>query len=63
MIKVLFPMLVPGIVSGFVMGFTLSMDDFIITQINKSGGIETKGTYIYEDVRIKGMEPFWFAIF
>lgn len=63
MIKVLFPMLVPGIVSGFVMSFTLSMDDFIITQINKSGGIETLSTYIYEDVRIKGMEPFWFAIF
>lgn len=62
-VKVLLPMLLPGIISGFVMSFTLSMDDFIITQINKGGGIETLSTYIYEDVRLKGMEPFWFAIF
>lgn len=63
--KVLFPMILPGIVSGFVMSFTLSMDDFIITQINKgtSTGIETLSTYIYEDARLKGLEPFWFAVF
>jgi len=61
--KVLIPMLIPGIISGFVMSFTLSMDDFIITQINKGAGIETLSTYIYEDARLKGMEPFWFAIF
>ena len=35
LVKVLFPMITPGIVSGFVLAFTLSMDDFIITQINK----------------------------
>ena len=35
MTKVMIPMIAPGIVSGFVMAFTLSMDDFIITQINK----------------------------
>jgi spermidine/putrescine transport system permease protein len=63
MTKVLIPILVPGIVSGFVMSFTLSMDDFIITQINKGAGIETLSTYIYEDARLKGMEPFWFAVF
>lgn len=63
LVKVLIPMLFPGIFSGFVMSFTLSMDDFIITQINKGAGIETLSTYIYEDARIKGMEPFWFAIF
>ena len=65
MTKVMIPMIAPGIVSGFVMAFTLSMDDFIITQINKgaSTGINTLSTYIYADARIKGLSPFWFAIF
>ncbi|MFA6867039.1 MAG: ABC transporter permease [Clostridia bacterium] len=63
--KVLVPMLIPGIMSGFVLSFTLSMDDFIITQINKGAatGINTLSTYIYEDARLKGLSPFWFAIF
>ncbi len=65
MTKVMIPMIAPGIISGFVMAFTLSMDDFIITQINKgaSTGINTLSTYIYADARIKGLSPFWFAIF
>lgn len=65
MTSVLLPIMTPGIVSGFVMAFTLSMDDFIITQINKGAatGIETLSTYIYSDVRVRGMEPFWFAVF
>ena len=62
--KVVFPSIVPGVVSGFVMAFTLSMDDFIITQINKGEtGIETLSTYIYEDARLRSLEPFWFAVF
>ena len=62
--KVVFPYIVPGVVSGFVMAFTLSMDDFIITQINKGEtGIETLSTYIYEDARLRSLEPFWFAVF
>lgn len=65
MTKVMFPLLMPGVISGFVLSFTLSMDDFIITQINKGAGtgIETLSTYIYEDARVQGLEPFWFAIF
>ncbi|MEG1528179.1 MAG: ABC transporter permease [Clostridia bacterium] len=64
MFKVIFPYVLPGVISGFVMAFTLSMDDFIITQINKGQtGIETLSTYIYEDARLKSLEPFWFAIF
>lgn len=65
MTKVLFPMITPGIISGFVLSFTLSLDDFIITQINKgaSTGIDTLSTYIYSDARIQGLEPFWYAIF
>ena len=48
-----------------MMAFTLSMDDFIITQINKGAatGINTLSTYIYADARIQGLSPFWFAIF
>ncbi len=63
LITVLLPIMTPGIISGFVMAFTLSMDDFIITQLNKTNGIHTLSTYIYGDLRVQGMEPFWFAIF
>lgn len=65
MLKVIFPLMIPGIISGFMLSFTLSMDDFIITQINKGAatGINTLSTYIYEDARLKGLSPFWFAIF
>ena len=62
--KVVIPYLMPGIMSGFAMAFTLSLDDFIITQFNKGDtGIETLSTYIYEDARVKSLEPFWFAVF
>lgn len=63
--KVLVPMITPGIISGFVLAFTLSIDDFIITQINKgaSTGINTLSTFIYSDARVQGLEPFWYAIF
>ena len=62
--KVVIPFLMPGIMSGFAMAFTLSLDDFIITQFNKGDtGIETLSTYIYEDARVKSLEPFWFAVF
>ena len=62
--KVVFPYLMPGIVSGFAMAFTISLDDFIITQFNKGDtGIETLSTFIYEDERIKSLEPFWLAVF
>lgn len=60
--RVVVPFVLPGVISGSVMAFTLSMDDFIITQINK-GSLHTLSTYIYEDVKKNGMEPFWFAVF
>ena len=65
MIKIIIPMIVPGIVSGAAMAFTLSLDDFIITQINKGAGtgIDTLSTFIYSDARVQGLEPFWYAIF
>lgn len=62
--KVVMPFIAPGIISGFAMAFTISLDDFIITQLNKGEtGIETLSTYIYEDARLKSLEPFWFAVF
>ncbi|MCM1305989.1 MAG: ABC transporter permease [Bacteroides sp.] len=63
--KVMIPIITPGIVSGFAMAFIMSMDDFIITQINKGAatGINTLSTYIYSDARVQGLEPFWYAIF
>ncbi|MCI5820132.1 MAG: ABC transporter permease [Acidaminococcus sp.] len=63
--KVEIPYIAPGIISGFLMAFTISLDDFIITQINKgaSTGINTLSTYIYSDARVQGLEPFWYAIF
>ncbi|MBQ2714032.1 MAG: ABC transporter permease [Clostridia bacterium] len=65
MVKVLLPYLAPAILSGFIMAFTISLDDFIITQINKgaSTGIDTLSTLIYSDARVQGLEPFWFAVF
>ncbi len=65
MTKVMFPIITPGIISGFVLAFTLSLDDFIITQINKGAatGINTLSTYIYSDARVQGLEPFWYAVF
>ncbi len=63
LVKVLLPIVSPGIVSGFVMALTISLDDFIITEINKPSTVDTLSTYIYHDMRIKGMEPFWFAVF
>lgn len=65
MTKVLIPIITPSIVSGFVMAFVMSMDDFIITQINKGAatGINTLSTFIYSDARVQGLEPFWYAIF
>ncbi len=65
MMKVVFPIISPAILSGAVMAFTISLDDFIITQINKGAatGIDTLSTYIYSDARVQGLEPFWYAIF
>ncbi len=66
MIKVILPIIASGILSGFAMAFTLSLDDFIITQINKgtTTGIDTLSTYIYSSQHnARGLNPFWFAVF
>lgn len=64
--KVILPIILPGILSGFVMAFTISLDDFIITQLNKgaSTGIDTLSTYLYSSLRnASGLKPFWLPVF
>ncbi|MDD3831307.1 MAG: ABC transporter permease [Clostridia bacterium] len=61
--KIIIPYIMPAVLSGFVMAFTISIDDFIITQLNKGEtGIETLATCIWEDMRVGGLEPYWFAV-
>lgn len=64
--KVVLPTILPGIISGFAMAFTISLDDFIITQLNKgaSTGIDTLSTYLYSSLRnASGLKPFWLPVF
>lgn len=63
--KVIIPAILPNIGSSLILAFVLSMDDFIITQINKGAttGINTLSTYIYSDAKVQGLEPFWYSIF
>lgn len=65
LLKVQIPMLIPSIISGFILSFTISLDDFIITQINKgaTSGINTISTYLYEDTKSHGFQSFWAPIF
>ncbi|MDR2266312.1 MAG: ABC transporter permease subunit [Christensenellaceae bacterium] len=65
-VSVIIPIILPGILSGFAMAFTISVDDFIITQLNKgtTSGIETLSTYIYSSQHTAGgLKPYWFAAF
>lgn len=63
--KVIIPYIMPGIISGSAMAFTISIDDFIITQFNKTGsGIDTLSTYLYSSLRnAHGMKTYWFPVF
>lgn len=66
LVTVIIPIILPGVLSGFAMAFTLSLDDFIITQMNKGAttGINTLSTYIYSSQHnAPGLNPFWFAVF
>ena len=53
---VMLPQLAGAMVSGFALAFTLSLDDFVVTNINSFGAnIETISTYIYSGIRKKGI--------
>ncbi len=66
MAKVVVPYILPGVLSGFAMAFTISLDDFIITQLTKgaSSGVDTLSTYLYSSLRTAGgMRPYWLPVF
>lgn len=52
---VIFPQLIKGMVSGFALAFTLSLDDFVVTNLNR-GDVNTISTYVYDSIR-RGIDP------
>ncbi len=51
---VIIPQLIGGMVSGFALAFTLSLDDFVLTNLNKGfNGVETVSTYVYSRFKRK----------
>lgn len=56
LITVMLPQLAGAMVSGFALAFTLSLDDFVITNINTFGSnIDTISTFVYSGIRKKGI--------
>ncbi|MBQ9485979.1 MAG: ABC transporter permease [Clostridia bacterium] len=56
LITVMLPQLAGAMISGFALAFTLSLDDFVITNINSFGAnIDTISTYVYAGIRKKGI--------
>ncbi len=52
LIKVMLPQLAGAMVASFAMAFTLSLDDFVVTNINAAGsGVETISTYVYSGIK------------
>ena len=54
LITVMLPQLAGAMISGFALAFTLSLDDFVVTNINSFGAnVETISTYVYSGIRKK----------
>lgn len=54
---VIVPQLVGGMISGFALAFTLSLDDFVVTNLNKgTNGVNTISTYVYASIR-RNLDP------
>ena len=51
---VMLPQLAGAMVSGFALAFTLSLDDFVVTNIN-GADVETISTFVYAGMRKKGI--------
>ena len=55
LITVMLPQLAGAMISGFSLAFTLSLDDFVVTNINSAGiNVQTISTFVYSSVRKKG---------
>ncbi len=52
---VIFPQLIKGMISGLALAFTLSLDDFVVTNLNR-GDVNTISTYVYDSIR-RGIDP------
>lgn len=53
---VMLPQLAGAMVSGFALAFTLSLDDFVVTNINSVGsGVQTLSTFVYSSVKLHGI--------
>ncbi len=50
------PLIIPGIISGFLMAFTISLDDFIIINFVRCGGVETLPKEIFGSAKT-GIKP------
>lgn len=49
---VVVPQLIGGMVSGFALAFTLSLDDFVVTNLNKGTyGVNTISTFVYANLK------------
>lgn len=54
---VIVPQLIGGMISGFALAFTLSLDDFVVTNLNKgTNGVNTISTYVYASIR-RNLDP------
>ena len=60
-LKVELPEIFPGILTGFIMAFTLSLDDFVISYITTSNGLETLPIRIYSMTK-KTVTPKMYAL-
>lgn len=48
---VLLPQLAGAMVSAFALAFTLSLDDFVVTNINAGTGVQTLSTFVYSKIK------------
>ena len=54
---VIMPQLIGGMISGFALAFTLSLDDFVVTNLNKgTNGVNTISTFVYANLK-RNLDP------
>lgn len=54
---VMIPQLIGGMISGFALSFTLSLDDFVVTNLNKgTNGVNTISTFVFENLK-RDLDP------
>ncbi len=57
LVTVIVPQLVKGMISGFALSFTLSLDDFVVTKMNKGwDGVSTISTYVFDNIK-RNLDP------